>query len=357
LATVADLVPLKGENRILARYGLRALSRTQNPGLAALMASAGARPDQVTTGNVSFGLAPRLNALGRMGEPQDGLELLCTEDREQARKLAARAEEVNRERQTLDRRTLEEAEQQLFAGFDPERDYGVVLESEGWHPGVVGIVASRIVERIHRPTILVALDGDRGRGSARSISEFHILQGIQRCSGFLVRFGGHRQAAGLEIGRDQVAPFREAFNQEARAVLEDIDIRPRLAVDVEVDLAEMSEELHHFLQYVGPHGIGNPGPSFLIRGASLAGSPRIVGRDHLKFRLRQDGTELDAIGFNLATRVSPQELGAGPLDVVFQLHENEFRGVRKLQARVKDLRPATPSHSWPGPPEEGEVLP
>lgn len=340
LATVADLVPLRGENRVLARYGLRAMARTTNLGIQALMDEAGVPPDELSAGKIGFGLAPRLNALGRIGEPQDGLNLLLTEVPEEAKALAHRAEYVNRERQAADRGALEEALQRLDEEFDPAADFGLVLESENWHPGVVGIVASRVVERTNRPAVLIALEGDRGRGSARSIPGFHVLDGIRGSAALLERFGGHRQAAGLEIHRDRIPEFRANFNEEARRRLEGRELRPTLRVDVEVLLEEMSEELHHFLEYVGPHGIGNPTPSFLARGVRVSGVPRIVGSDHLKLNLKQENAELEAIGFNMASRFPVDGLGREPLDVVFQLHINEFRGVRRLQARLKDLRPA-----------------
>jgi single-stranded-DNA-specific exonuclease len=340
LATVADLVPLKKENRVLARYGIRALGRTRNLGLQALMAEAGVSPDGVSAGKVGFGLAPRLNALGRLGEPRDGLSLLLTDGPDEAQRLARLAQEVNRERQDADSRTLEEALEMLERSYDPERDYGVVLASEDWHPGVVGIVASRVAERVRRPAILIALDGNRGRGSARSIPDYHLLDGIRACGSFLDRFGGHRQAAGMEIHKDRIPGFREAFNTEARRSLEGKDLRPTLKVEVEVSLEEMSQDLYRYLQYMGPYGIGNPGPSFLARGVSLSGPAKIVGTDHLKLRLAKGRMGLEAIGFHLARRVSPKALGTGPVDVVFQLHENEFRGVRRVQAHLKDIRRA-----------------
>jgi len=342
LATVADLVPLKGENRLFARYGLKALARTRNLGLRALMEEAGVGRERVSAGQVGFALAPRLNALGRLGEPKDGLRLLLTTDGGEARAVARTAEEVNRQRQETDRRMLDEASDLLASMFDPDRDFGVVLESDGWHPGVVGIVASRLVERIHRPVVLFAMEGDRGRGSARSIPEYHLLDGVRACGHLLERFGGHRQAAGMEIHRDRIPEFRKAFNEEARRVLQGQDLRPSLKAEIEVSLDEMSFDLLGFLEYVGPHGIGNPGPSFVAKGLSVSSPPRVVGTDHLKLRLRQDGTELEAIGFHLARRVSPADIGSGPVEAVFQLQDNEFRGVRRLQAHLKDLRRVGP---------------
>jgi len=340
IATVADLVPLTGENRTLVRFGLKALARTENLGLRVLMEEAGLKPEGVSAETVGFVLAPRLNAVGRLGDPAMALRLLLTRELEEARALASEAEALNRERQATDRETLEEALIQLAGDYDSGRDYGVVLAGDGWHPGVVGIVASRVVERIHRPTILIALQGEKGRGSARSIPGFHLLDAIRAAGGHLERFGGHRQAAGMEIRRENLPAFREAFEKEARRVLEGEELRPALKVELEVELGEMTPELHGFLKYLGPHGMGNPRPVFLVRKVELGGAARVVGANHLKLRLRQGGRELEAIGFNLADRIDPKTLGSGPLDAVFQLQENEYRGVRTLQARLKDLRPS-----------------
>ena len=206
LATIADLVPLKGENRILARYGLKALGQTVHPGLRALMAEARIDPTSIQAGNVGFGLAPRLNALGRLGEPMDGLRLLLSDDLAETRALAQGAERINRERQEADRKTLDEALALLEAAFDPAEDFGLVLASEGWHPGVVGIVASRLVERFHRPVILIALEGEEGRGSARSIPEYHLLDGVRACGDHLDRFGSKAPCGtAVHIGPESAA--------------------------------------------------------------------------------------------------------------------------------------------------------
>lgn len=340
MATVADLVPLVGENRTIVRFGLRALARTRNPGLRALVTAAGLDQDEVSAGAVGFVLAPRLNAVGRLGDPAAALRLLLSDDVHEAGILAGEAEALNRERQAADRDTLDEALAILARSYDPEKDFGVVLAGEGWHPGVVGIVASRIVEAIHRPAVLVAMDGDRGRGSARSIPGFHLLDAIRTAGDHLERFGGHRQAAGMDLLRAHLPDFSRAFAEEARRVLAGRDLRPVLRVDLEVSLGELDDELHRFLKYMGPHGMGNPRPVFLARGVELGGGGRVVGKDHLKLMLRGNGTTLEAIGFGLARRVSPAALGKGPVDVVFQLDENEYRGVRRLQARMKDVRPA-----------------
>jgi single-stranded-DNA-specific exonuclease len=339
LATIADLVPLTGENRVLARYGLKALARTPKPGLRALISEAGLWGGEISTGSVGFALAPRLNAVGRLGDPQVGLRLLLTEDVGEARELAHEAGTLNQARQEADRGITDEALEDLAQRFDPHRDYGVVLERDGWHPGVIGIVASRIAERIHRPAVMVALEGDRGRGSARSIPGFHLLEGIRACREHLERFGGHRQAAGLEISRHRIAAFREAFNEVAREALEDKELRPTLSLELEVDVADMSQELYRYLKYMGPHGLGNPRPVFWAQNLTLAGPVRVVGSGHLKMLLQAGEGRLEAIGFGLADRVGPESLGSGPVDVAFHLQENEYRGVRRLQARLKDVQP------------------
>ncbi len=339
LATVADLVPLEGENRVLVRYGLRALERSEKPGVRALLRSSGLEGRTLAAGTVGFVLAPRLNAAGRVGEASEALRLLLTDDEEEARRLAEAFEVQNRERQAEDRRTLEEVLERLHREFDPGRDFGIVVAGDGWHPGVIGIVASRVVERIHRPTVLVALDGEWGRGSARSVPGFHLLEAVRRCGEHLERFGGHRQAAGMELRREAVEPFRACFDAVARERLGGTDLRPVLAVDLEVELEEMKEEVHRYLRYLGPHGIGNPRPVFLARSVGVSGA-REVGTGHLKLRLLQGGRSLEAIGFGLAERIAPSSLGGGPVDVAFQLQENEYRGRRTLQARILDLRPA-----------------
>ncbi len=338
MATVADLVPLTGENRTLVRYGLKALARTENLGLGRLMEEVGLEAEKVSAGTVGFVLAPRLNAVGRLGDPSLGLRLLITTDPEEARSLAREADALNRERQEMDRATLEQAMANLAGEYDPAEDFGVVLAAEGWHPGVVGIVASRVVERLHRPTILFAMHGEKGRGSARSIPGFHLLDAVRAAGGHLERFGGHRQAAGMEIRRENLGTFRDAFLEAAKNALMGEDLRPRLGVDLEVRLEDLTQELHDLLTYLGPHGMGNPRPVFLARNVEMVGPARVVGSNHLKLRIAQGSAVLEAIGFNLSDRIDPGTLGRGPIDVVFQLQENEFRGITTLQARLKDLR-------------------
>jgi single-stranded-DNA-specific exonuclease len=343
VATVADLVPLEGENRVLVRYGLRALARTEKVGLRALLTVSGLDPgpEQVPldAGRVGFVLAPRINAVGRMGDAKRGLRLLLTDDPDEADGLARLLDDENRVRQAEDRRTLEQALEQLADDFDPARDFGVVLAAEGWHPGVIGIAASRVVERIHRPVVMVALSGERGRGSARSIPGFHLHDAITACGEHLERFGGHAQAAGMDLAAAALPAFRAAFAEEARRRLEGQELRPRLRIDLELPDRPVEHRLLELLQYVGPHGIGNPRPIFLLRGARALAA-KTVGRGHLRVRFHRGPVRLDGIGFGLAERHPPEGLDAAPLDVVFQLVLDRWRGRPRVQARILDLRPS-----------------
>ena len=344
LATIADLVPLIGANRILVRFGLRYLAHTEKPGLRALMRISGlgdTREPGVDAGQVGFVLAPRINAAGRMGDADVALRLLLTEDEGEASRVAGELEEENGRRKAEDRRTLDQALETLARGYRPERDLGVVVAGEGWHPGVIGIVASRIVERIHRPVVLVALDGNRGRGSARSIPEVHLHDAVAKCGMHLTRFGGHRQAAGMDLEVGCLQAFRSAFNKAVGDQLPQGIPSPILRVDAELPLAEATDELHHWLGYLGPFGIGNGRPVFLSRGARVADPPRVVGKDHLKLRLENGDRGLDAIGFGLAGRIPVGSLGAA-VDLAFQLRENEYRGRRTVQVRLLDLRNPCP---------------
>jgi single-stranded-DNA-specific exonuclease len=338
LATIADVVPLNQENRTLVRYGLKALAQTKLPGLRALMSRAGLPEGPVEAGQVAFRIAPRINAAGRMIEATTALELLMSDDPAQTSGLADQLEDANDLRREEEARTLREALEQLEDSFNPAEDFGVVLEGEGWHPGVIGIVASRIVERIHRPTVLVALAEGKGRGSARSISGFDLLTAVEACQQHLGRFGGHRAAAGMDIEEGRIGDFRDAFNAEVRKGLGGEQPRPVLRPQLEIPLQAATQRLVQLLSYLGPFGVGNPAPVFLARRVDLTNPPREVGKGHLKLHVAQSGHSLEAIGFGLVDRVPPESLGTGPVDLVFKLKLNDFRGRRQVEAHVLDVR-------------------
>jgi single-stranded-DNA-specific exonuclease len=337
LATVADLVPLTGENRVLVAHGLRRFASSSVPGVRALLEVCGTDPTSVGAGTLGFALAPRINAAGRIGDSADALRLLLTEEADEAHRLAVVLDEANRLRREEDRRTEEEALRLLEASYDSTRDFGVVLAAEGWHPGVIGIVASRIVERVHRPVVILALDGERARGSARSVPGFHLYEALRACAPFLERYGGHRQAAGMDVLRERIPEFRAAFAAEARARLGPDDLRPILRPDLTLDPAEVDLDLIRWLEYLGPHGIGNPGPLFRSDRVVVE-RPRTVGQGHLKAVLARDGARLEAIGFGVADRHPPETVGHGVHDVLYRVERNEWRGRSTAQAKLVDLR-------------------
>jgi single-stranded-DNA-specific exonuclease len=340
LATIADVAPLSGENRALVRWGLRVLGETPNPGLRALLQATGLAGQEVTATQVAFVLAPRLNAVGRIGEASVGVRLLLTDDEAEASTLARGLEEANRERQGVEAGTLREALSALERGFDPERHRGVVLAAGGWHPGVIGIVASRLVERLHRPVMVIALDGEAdGKGSGRSIRAFDLHGALTACAAHLVRHGGHRMAAGCSIRPERVDAFREAFRAHAAAVLSPDDLVPEVRVDLELDLGHCDADLVRLLRHAGPFGAGNPTPVFAARRVRLEGM-RVVGQGHLRSTLAGAGARLEAIGFGMAAQAEDPALRVGPVDAAFRLEENRYRGRTTVQARLVDLRPA-----------------
>jgi single-stranded-DNA-specific exonuclease len=340
IATIADLAPLRGENRTMTHYGLRVLEQTKNPGLAELLKAAGIDCNGINAGQISHALAPRLNAVGRMGAAARGVNLLLCDDIVAAQPLAAETEEENRTRQSVDRETLQQALDILDATYDPARDYAVVLAAEGWHPGVIGIVASRVVERIHRPVIMIALDAatGRGRGSARSIPAFDLYGAIHNCGRWLERYGGHHQAAGMEIRADRIDSFRTAFNEQARATLAPADLIPECKLDLEVKLADADARLLKLLRHFGPFGMGNPSPVLVSKRVTVIGYPREVGDGHVKMTLVQDGVRMSAIGFRMIDKLQNIDVTRGPIDVAYQLQENEYNGRVDLQARLIDFR-------------------
>ena len=336
LATVADIAPLRGENRVFVRYGLRVMAETTIVGLRALIRATGLEGRPITAGRVGFVLAPRLNAVGRLGHALRGVELLTTESEHEANAIARELEELNRQRQELDRRTLVQA-RELAERLDVEQTYGVVLAQDGWHPGVIGIVAARLVEEICRPVVLVALDGEEGKGSGRSISAFDLHAGLSECRDLLLRFGGHRAAAGVTIARARLDAFAQRFNEVARSRLTADDLVPQVRVDLELPLSAVTTELEALLRHFEPFGPGNASPVLMTRGLHLAAPPRLVGNGHLKLRLLGDGAELDAIGWGMAPVAAELDVVA-PVDVAYRLERDDWNGAARLQAKLADVR-------------------
>ncbi len=337
LATVADVVPLTGENRILVRHGLKMLADSRWVGLRALVETAGLAGKPIRSGHVGFILAPRLNAAGRIGDANDGLRLLLTEDPKEAAALARELETLNARRQALDQQILDDAIE-LADQTLREDDRALVLAADEWHPGVIGIVASRLVERYGRPAFLVGWEGDVGRGSGRSIPGFDLHAALHRVGHHLEKYGGHTMAAGLTIRRERFEAFRVAFLDVARQLLSPDDLAPSQRVDLELPLGLVSDELERLIRYLEPCGPGNPAPVFGVRGARAVGARR-VGTNHLRFTLDDGSGVLPAIGFRWAD-VVPESWLAQPLDVAFKLERDEWQGRATLQARVAAMAPS-----------------
>jgi single-stranded-DNA-specific exonuclease len=338
LATIADVVPLVDENRALASAGLRALASTRRPGLQALMRSAHVDPAAVDSGAVAFRLAPRINAAGRLCRPDVALELILAEDRDEAEPRARELEELNRERQAVEDRILRDATR--LADELPltrRRRRGYVLWSEDWHEGVIGIVASRLVERFQRPVVLVAGSHDGWKGSGRSIARFDLHGALQACSGHLERFGGHRAAAGLSIDPDRLEAFAEAFAAHADAVLGDDDLRSVTLVDAVVSAGDLTLGLAQELERLAPFGLGNPDVTLLVPAAQPVGPATVGDGKHLRFRVRQHGQDAgSAIAFGQGSQLDRLRAEA-LLDIACRLKENQWNGTVAPQLVVRRM--------------------
>lgn len=341
LATVADVARLVGDNRIFVSEGLKRLAAPRNQGLKALIRSAGLDEKRITAGRLGYTVAPRLNALGRIRHAMQGVELLLEDDPSRALDLARLCNEANAERQELDKAVLESARAQL-GDIDLAHARGLVLSGEGWEPGVIGIVASRIVELTHRPTFLIAVADDGrtrvGKGSGRSVPGFDLHAALSACGDLLVKFGGHRAAAGLTIDPDRIPEFAARFDAAVRASISEDLLTPELRPDLELEIEAADLALVDALRFLEPFGMGNPAPVLVSRGVKLRGGPRTVGTDGLKLEFETASGPREAVGWGMAPRRG-EIVRDGLLDVVYRLELNEFRGARTLQANLLDFRP------------------
>jgi single-stranded-DNA-specific exonuclease len=338
IGSAADIVPLVDENRILVHEGLNRLPGSEKVGLQALLESSGLRADSIGTGQVVFILAPRINAVGRLGSADRAVHLLTATSQQQAANIAAILEQENRNRRDLDEETFAEADRMVQDLYDPEQHWFLVLAKEGWHPGVIGIVASKIAEKYYRPTVLIAVEDGVGKGSARSIPGFDVYAALRSCSRLLLGFGGHKYAAGLTVAAEQIGDLRKALNAHARQTIQPGDLVPKIWVDSPLNFREIDGKFWTLLKRFAPYGPQNMRPVFMSRNLEVVGIPQIVGNNHLKFKVRQDGIVIDAIGFGLGDLLYRLAPGEGNLDMVYVIDENEFMGRKLLQLRVKDLR-------------------
>ncbi len=334
LGTIADVVPLVGQNRMYANFGLHKLEHGRRPGITALKKVAGIM-DSVSCGQVGFRLAPRLNAAGRMESAVPGVQLLLSENAEECAAIAAELDSANTERQSVERRILENAIAMVEASGRYPACRSIVLASTDWHQGVIGIVSSRLVEYYHRPTILIAIDETgNAKGSGRSIPGFHLLEALNSCSAHLDRFGGHRYAAGVGLNADGIENFAAAFEIAATAILGDSELLPTLDIDAEVRPADVDLELADELRRIEPFGAGNPEPTLMMRGVTVV-ERRVVGDGHLKLRISADDRSFNAIAFRQAK--FPTD---GELDIAFFPECNVWKNSKMLQLRIKAIRKA-----------------
>ena len=340
LGTTADIVPLQDENRVLTKYGLTTLHQTDKVGLQALIRSAGMKERELSTGQVVFGLAPRINAAGRMGDANRVVKLLTTDEWAEAESLSDELNAENARRREQDSTAFEEARQIIDGDpFLREAD-GIVLASEEWHPGIIGIVASRIVETYSRPAVIIAINGDSGRGSGRTMGDFHLYDALKDCEDLLEQFGGHHHAAGLSISTENIPEFRQRFHDVVSRKATESDFIPTLRIDTEIEFEDVSPRLMRLLRMLAPFGPENRHPVMVSRNLTLVGQPNVIGSDkrHLKFRVRQGGEVLEAIGFGMADHA--QELRANPdnVSLAYALEENTWNGKTSIQLRIKDIK-------------------
>ncbi len=339
LGTIADVVPLLGENRVLAGFGIKSLRNSTMPGLAALIASANLGEKRLNSDDVGFWLAPRLNAAGRMGHARLAAELLTRADAARAAEIARYLESQNRSRQTLQRRIFDEAREEIERrNLASDARRAVVLAREGWHPGVIGIVASRLVETYSRPTILIGINGGEGQGSGRSIRNLHMHQVLTDCAEHLLGFGGHAMAAGLRVAPGRIEAFAEAFVARANRLLTARDLEPSLRLDAEVPLDALTEPLVRDLERLGPFGTGNPRPRFASPSLTLASEPRLVGRnaDHLQLHFTDGRQSRKAIAFGRKDLLEPLQ-EKRRCRVAFEPILNSFNGRTSVELQVVDV--------------------
>lgn len=336
LGTIADMVPLKGVNRTLIRRGLAELSASQRPGVVALKQVANIGPGEVSAGQVGFRLGPRINAAGRVDYGIKVVELLTTDSLEIASRIAQELDAHNSERRSLEAQVLDQALAQAQAVLARGDRHSLVLAGEGWHPGVLGIVASRIVEKFYRPTVVIGFAGGAGKGSARSIRGFHMVEGFRRCALHLEKFGGHEYAGGLSMKPERLEDFTDAFETAARQSLAEEDLVPLLEADASLAFSEIGLPLARELEVLEPYGIGNPEPLFITSRVEVC--ERKIFAAGVRYRLRQGGRVLGAVIFGAGDDF-PGKPGES-IDIAYRLTENEWNGTTSMELKIVDIRPA-----------------
>jgi single-stranded-DNA-specific exonuclease len=350
IATVADAVPLTGENRVFAKLGLEALRSAVNPGLKALLevAQLGGRP--LTSGEVAFRIAPRMNAAGRMDIARDVVELFSVKDPERAREIANRLDQLNAERQEEERRILEAIQVRLDEDASLKDAFCLVIDGDGWHRGVIGITATRVVERYGRPALVVSRDGEQAHGSGRSIAPFHLLNALESCRDLFTRYGGHSHAVGFALHSARLPELKIQLDAYARQHLTLADFEPSLHCDAELSLGQVTPELFQLVSRLEPFGVGNPEPVFAATGTRLMAPPRVLKEKHVKLKLapieNREGTEkwrgslaFNAMGWRMAERVNQEQILQGDdLDIAFTISHNDHPDFGGLELSLRDFK-------------------
>ena len=338
LGTSADLVPILDENRAIVHHGLKSLKKTEKPGLHALLEVSNLLEKELTVGRLIFGVAPRINAAGRLGDANRAVALFSTDNPIEAAEIARNLDEENRNRQDIQQTIVDEALLKVNSECDLQNENAIVLWEEGWHQGVIGIVASRIKEEFHRPTVIIAMENGVGKGSARSIYNFDLYENFTNCAAHLDGFGGHPMAAGMTISKSNLPLFRETFINLANNALSESDLVGTLTIETEMKLSDINGRFMEFLDKLAPFGPGNMRPQFVSRKVEIAGKPRLVGNgDHLKFRAKQNSKTFDAIAFNMGKHYSDL-LSGKPFDLAFVVEENEWQGRKSIQLNIRDIK-------------------
>jgi single-stranded-DNA-specific exonuclease len=339
LAGAADIVSLTGENRVLVKEGLDLINSNPRPGILALIKSARMEPGNLNAGQIVFTIAPRINAVGRLGDANRAVELFTTDDPQKALELAQVLEDENTERRKIDEMTFSHAMQLVDSEIDMKNDLGIVLHYSDWHPGVIGIVASRLVEKFHMPSVMLTTIDGVAKGSARSIPGFNIYEALQNCDDLLLQFGGHEAAAGLAIGLENVDAFKKRFNAVLKCNMTDENILHEIHVDARLNFNEISSKFLRVLDQFAPFGPGNMRPVFLSENVNLVYTPRIVGANHLVTSFKQNGNEkiFDAIGFNLGSFVNRIDKEKNLVDIVYTIETVQKDGKTYPQLRIKDI--------------------
>ncbi|MDZ7370859.1 MAG: single-stranded-DNA-specific exonuclease RecJ [candidate division KSB1 bacterium] len=338
IGTAADIVPLVDENRIFIKFGIQSLNNTENLGLKALLRASGLLGKEIGTGQIVFIIAPRINAVGRMGDAERAVRLLTTESAAEAEAIADILERENLHRKNVDEEAFHEAVAQTEALFRERQAHSIVLHKEGWHTGVIGIVASRMVEKYYRPTVLISTEEGIGKGSARSIPGFDLYEALKQCEDLFIGFGGHKYAAGLTIEEAKIPHFKERFEKIAAEQLKSQSLVPELSIEAEIRLSCIDDRFVEILKHFAPFGPQNMRPVFMAQKLQVVGTPTVVGKNHLRFKVRQDGRVFDVIAFNMGDLIYRLTPGVSDLDMAFVIEENVFMGARTIQLRAKDIR-------------------